>query len=128
MRAAALRGGRPHRAGGPSAAGSIAHGSRYAPAVSPTVARNRWRLAMRLTCAALSWSVGLVLAALLAPTYDGQTVSNSNGLTLTTRTAVQVHGLRALIIVAVPVAASLLVAVALYRRRTDGWRHGRAVA
>lgn len=82
---------------------------------------------MRLTGGALTWSLGLVLAALLIPTYNGQTVSSSEGLTLTSRTAVQVHGLKAVIVVAVPVVASLIVALALYRRRTDGWRHSLGV-
>jgi hypothetical protein len=96
--------------------------------VSPRVARNRWRLAVRLTGAAMVWSLGLVLAALLVPTYDGQTVSGSNGLTLTARTAVQVHGLKAVIVVAIPVVASGVVAWALYRRRLDGWRFSGVVA
>lgn len=96
--------------------------------MSPSVARNRWRLAVRLTCAAVVWSLGLVLAALLLPTYGGQTVSDSNGLTLTSATAVEVNGARALIIVTVPVVASLVVAWALYRRRSDGWRHSGRVA
>jgi uncharacterized membrane protein YhaH (DUF805 family) len=96
--------------------------------VSASVARNRWRLAVRLTCAALIWSLGLVVAAVFVPTYGGQTVSDSNGLTLTARTAVQVHGLKAVIVVAVPVMATPVVAGALYRRRLDGWRHSAAVA
>ena len=96
--------------------------------MSASVARNRWRLAVRLTCAALIWSLGLVVAAVFIPTYGGQTVSDSNGLTLTARTAVQVHGLRAVIAIAVPVVATLVVGWALYRRRLDGRRHSAAVA
>jgi hypothetical protein len=83
---------------------------------------------VRLTAAALIWSLGLVVAAALVPTYGGQTVSNSNGLTLTARTAVQVHGLKAVVVVAIPVVASLVVALALYRRRADGWRYSGVVA
>jgi uncharacterized membrane protein YhaH (DUF805 family) len=96
--------------------------------VSTSVARNRWRLAVRLTAAALIWSLGLVVAAALVPTYGGQTVSNSDGLTLTARTAVQVHGLKAVIVVAVPVVMTLVVAWALYRRRLDDWRFSGPVA
>lgn len=92
------------------------------------MARNRWRLAVRLSCAAIVWSLGLVLAALLLPTYGGQTVSDSNGLTLTSATAVEVNGARAVIIVAVPLVTSLVVALALYRRRQGGWRHSGRVA
>jgi uncharacterized membrane protein YhaH (DUF805 family) len=77
---------------------------------------------VRLVCAALVWSLGLVVVALFVPTYGGQTVSDSNGLTLTARTAVQVHGLKAVVVVAIPVVMTLVVALALYRRRLDGWR------
>lgn len=96
--------------------------------MSPSVARNRWRLAVRLTCAALIWSLGLVVVAIFVHTYGGQTVSDSNGLTLTARTAIQVHGLKAVIVVAIPVVATLVVAWALYRRRTGRSRYSGAAA
>ena len=83
---------------------------------------------MRLTCAALIWSLGLVLVAFFVHTYGGQTVSDSNGLTLTARTAIQVHGLKAVIVVAIPVVATLVVACALYCRRTGGGRYSGAAA
>jgi hypothetical protein len=84
--------------------------------MSSDVALRRWRLAVRLMVAALVWSVGLALAALLLPAYNGQTISNVNGLTLTTATFVQVNGLRALTLVAIPAIVSVIVAFALWQR------------
>jgi hypothetical protein len=83
--------------------------------VSSNVARRRWWLAVRLTAAALVWSAGLVLAALLVPAYNG-TVSGVDGLSLTTRTLAQVHGAWILLPVALPAAISVLVGLALRRR------------
>jgi hypothetical protein len=85
--------------------------------MSERVRDQRWRLAVRLAAAALVWSAGLLLAAMLVGAYKGQTVSTDAGLTLTTRTFVQVHGAGALALVVVPVAACLAVAVALWQRR-----------
>jgi hypothetical protein len=77
----------------------------------------RWRLA----AGALVWAVGVVLAALLLPAFNGQTVSSElNGVTLTTATFVQVNGAWVLIPVAVPVVVTVLVGVALRARRTNG--------
>jgi hypothetical protein len=90
--------------------------------VSPNVASARWRLAVRLTVAALVWSIGLIVAALLVPAYSGQTVTDSRGVTLTTATLVQVHGARALIITAIPGVVSIVVGFALCRRRATGPR------
>jgi hypothetical protein len=81
----------------------------------------RWRLAIRLTAGALVWALGVVLAALLLPAFNGQTVTNElNGVTLTTATFVQVNGAWVLIPVVAPVAVTVLVAVALRARRTNG--------
>jgi hypothetical protein len=89
--------------------------------MSSRVAAQRRRLAVRLTVAALVWSLGLVLAALLVPVYDG-TASSSEGLTLTRSTLVQVNGTWALILVVVPVILSLVVAASIYRgRRGAAW-------
>jgi hypothetical protein len=90
--------------------------------VSPIVARARWRLAVRLSIAALVWSVGLVLAALLVPAYNGQTVTSSQGLSLTTATLVQIHGAKALILAAIPMVATIAVGLAVYRLRATGER------
>jgi len=84
--------------------------------VSQNVASRRWRLAVRLTVAAVVWSVGLLLAALLVPAYNGQTRGGVNGLTLIKLTAVQADSAWILISLAVPAAVSLLVGFALRRR------------
>jgi hypothetical protein len=90
--------------------------------MSERVLTRRWQVAIRLTVAALVWSVGLLLASLLVGAYKGQTVSSSAGITLTTRTLVQVHGLQALVLVLLPVVACVAVAVALWhRRRGAAW-------
>lgn len=88
--------------------------------MSERVLTRRWRLAIRMTLAALAWSAGLLLAALLVGAYKGQTTSSDAGITLTTRTFVQVHGLEALVLVLVPVLACLAVGIALWRRRHGG--------
>jgi hypothetical protein len=95
--------------------------------MSSGVASRRWQLAVRLTVVALVWSLGLVLAALLVPAYDANS-SSSEGLTLTTRTLVQVHGARALILVAIPVIVSIAVGVALYAKHRAGPRWSARVA
>ncbi len=67
------------------------------------------------------WSIGVVLAALLMPVFNGQTATNElNGVTLTTATFVQANGAWVLIPVAAPVAVTVLVGVALRARRTAG--------
>jgi hypothetical protein len=83
--------------------------------MSTTVASQRWRLAVRLTAAALAWSLGVVLAALLVPAYDASS-SSSQGLTLTRQTLTQRHGAGALILVAIPLIVSIVVAVAMYSK------------
>jgi hypothetical protein len=80
------------------------------------VLTRRWQLALRLTVAALVWSIGLLLAALLLGSYIGQTISSDTGVTLTTRTFVQVNGLGALVLMSIPLAACLSVGVALWHR------------
>jgi hypothetical protein len=81
----------------------------------------RWRLAMRLTTGSLVWALGVVLAALLLPAFNGQTVTSElDGVTLKTATFVQVNGAWVLIPVAVPVVVTVLVGVALRSRRTNG--------
>jgi hypothetical protein len=91
--------------------------------MSERVLSRRWQLAIRLTIAALVWSIGLLLAALLLGSYSGQTVSSDAGVTLTTRTFVQVNGLSSLVLVAIPLLACLSVGVALWHRhhRQPAW-------
>jgi hypothetical protein len=80
-------------------------------------------LAVRLAVAAVIWSAGLLVAALVAPAYDGQTTtSTSQGVTLTSATLIQVHGVKAAVIVAIPLLVSAVVGFALYRRRMTGAR------
>jgi hypothetical protein len=88
--------------------------------MSEGVRERRWQLAVRLGVAALVWSLGLVLAALLIGAYSGQTASMQGAITLTTRTFVQVNGVRSLVLVALPVAGCLVVGVALGQRRRRG--------
>jgi hypothetical protein len=92
--------------------------------MSERVLQRRWRLAVRLTVAALVWSLGLLLAALFVAADKGQTVSSgAAGITLTTRTLVQVNGLRALVLVVLPTVACLVAGGALWHRRhrRSGW-------
>ncbi|HWE15248.1 MAG TPA: hypothetical protein VG365_17115 [Solirubrobacteraceae bacterium] len=84
------------------------------------VAERRWWLAVRMTGAASVWSVGLFLAALLVPAYGRETSSPDSGVTLSQVTLIQSKGVWALVLVTVPVIASVLVAAAMvYRRRDD---------
>ena len=84
--------------------------------VSARVIRRRWVLAVRLLIAAIVWSAGLVIAALVVPVYNGQTTTNADGVTLTTATLVQVHGAKALIIVVIPLLVSLAVSFVVVGR------------
>lgn len=84
--------------------------------MSPKVHAQRRRLALRLVGGALAWSLGLLLTALLAPVDGGQTVSDANGLTLTTATYVQRNGDWVLLGLALPLAVSLAVGVIVTRR------------
>jgi hypothetical protein len=91
--------------------------------MSEGVVERRWQLAIRLTVAATIWSIGLILAALLIGAYTGQTDSSDAGVTLTTRSSVQVNGLRALVLVAIPTVACMIVGAALRHRhhRRSAW-------
>ncbi|HWD74044.1 MAG TPA: hypothetical protein VG371_02830 [Solirubrobacteraceae bacterium] len=88
--------------------------------MSADVAERRWRLAVRMTAAAIVWSLGLLLAALLVPAYGTESSSPDTGVTLTQVTLIQAKGAWALVLVAVPVITSALVAVGLvFRHRED---------
>lgn len=84
--------------------------------MSARLAERRWQLAVRLTAAAGVCSLGLLLAALLLPTSDGDTTS-AGVATLTEQTLVQNQGVWALLLVAVPLIACGVVARALVQRR-----------
>lgn len=90
--------------------------------MSPRVASRRWSVAVRLAAAALVWSAGLVLAAVLVPAYGSDTSSASGGLTLTSSTLLQSKGAGALVLVMIPALASLVVAFAMIYRRRNGAR------
>jgi hypothetical protein len=91
--------------------------------VTSRVVLRRRRLAIRLTGAALAWSVGLLVTALLAPVYNGQTVADANGLTLTTATYVQRNGAWVLLPIALPALAAIATGLAIARpdRRAARW-------
>jgi hypothetical protein len=73
---------------------------------------------MRLGVAALVWSAGLVLAALMWPAYSTSTTS-SDGVTLGGHaTLVDVNGARALALMAIPLVLTVVVLGALRARRS----------
>lgn len=97
--------------------------------MSARVAERRWWLAVRLTAAAIVWSLGLLIAAVVIPAYNGQTTSPATGTTTVTRlTLVQSKGLWALGLVLVPLLAAGVVAAALAARRRDDARWSRPAA
>jgi hypothetical protein len=85
--------------------------------MSARAASDQWRLAVRLSVAALVWSLGLVLAALIAPVYSTSSTSDVNGVTLGSATLVQVNGAWVLLLVGIPAAMSALVILAIRARR-----------
>jgi hypothetical protein len=95
--------------------------------MSPRVAARRWRTAVRLGIGALAWSVGLVLVALLLPVYGTSSASESDGVTLTHSTLVEVNGVRALVLMAIPALLTVVVLCAVRARRA-GARWGGRVA
>jgi hypothetical protein len=96
--------------------------------MSARTASDRWRLAVRLSVAALVWSLGLVLAALFAPVYSTSFGSSEvNGVTLGSASLVQENGAWVLILVGIPAAASAVVILAI-RARRSGARWGGPLA
>ncbi|HEX3689202.1 MAG TPA: hypothetical protein VHV28_05875 [Solirubrobacteraceae bacterium] len=92
-----------------------------------TASRQR-RLSVRLSAAALVWSLGLVLAALVAPAYSTSSGSSGvDGVTLGSATLVQENGAWVLILVGIPALASAIVMLALHARRA-GARWGAPLA
>jgi uncharacterized membrane protein YhaH (DUF805 family) len=79
-----------------------------------TMRRNR--LAMRLVFLAAIWSLGLLAAALVLPIYNTTTVS-ADGTTFTTVTLVAGQGAWVLIPIGVPLVITVVVALALRRKR-----------
>jgi hypothetical protein len=79
---------------------------------------------MRLSAAALVWSAGLIVAALVWPAYSTSAMSG-DGVTLGHATLVQAHGARALLLMAIPLVMSGVVLAAMRMRRAGargaGW-------
>jgi hypothetical protein len=93
--------------------------SGYPRGMSASTVAARWSVATRLTAGALAWSIGLVVAAVALPVYSGSSTSSDvNGVTLTNSTLVQVNGIRALVLMAVPALVSIIVLVAIRARRS----------
>ncbi|HXD66329.1 MAG TPA: hypothetical protein VNV17_17040, partial [Solirubrobacteraceae bacterium] len=81
------------------------------------------RSAMRLSAAALVWSAGLLVAALVWPAYSTSAMSG-DGVTLGHATLVQAHGARALLLMAIPLMMSGVVFAAMWMRRAGARRAG----
>ncbi len=72
--------------------------------------------------AALFLSLVLLASGFLVPVYSSESVSSSGAATSTTETLVAVNGLNVLIVLAIPLLISLLVAAALRMdRRRAAW-------
>jgi hypothetical protein len=84
--------------------------------MSASRAERRRLLPARVTIAAGTWSLGLVIAALLLPAFDDQTVTGANGITLRNATFVQVNGAWVLIPVLLPLLACAVVGLAVRER------------
>ena len=66
---------------------------------------------------ALVWAAGLVIAAVLVPTYQSSGVSSSGTVTDGAATLVEVNGWGVLLVAGAPLAAALVIWFALWRRR-----------
>jgi hypothetical protein len=84
--------------------------------MSADTASDSGRAAGRLGTAALVWSAGLIVAALVWPAYSSSTTSGDT-VTLGHSTLVQVNGARALVLMAVPLVLSGVVLSAIRLRR-----------
>ena len=80
------------------------------------MARRFGRLEWISLAIALASGTGLVIAALLAPVYQSQSVSSSGITASGSATLVGVNGWRALLIAAVPLAAAVMAGYGLWRR------------
>jgi hypothetical protein len=80
------------------------------------LARRFGRLEWISLAIALASGTGLVIAALLAPVYQSQSVSSSGVTANGSATLVGVNGWRALLIAGVPLAAAAVAGYGLWRR------------
>lgn len=99
-----------------------------APGEARDARERRVRPTGRLIVVAAVWSLGLLLAALILPVYNGETVSNTLGTTFVTETIVAGKGAWVLLPLAVPLVATIVVAVALRQKRLGHWAHSGTVA
>lgn len=76
----------------------------------------RNRIAAILILVAAVWSLGLVIAGSVLPVYNGESISNADGVTFVSETLVAQNGAWVLIPVAVPLVVCGVVALALRRR------------
>lgn len=65
---------------------------------------------------ALAAGTGLIIAALLAPVYQSQSVSSSEAMTSGSATLVGVNGWGALLVAGAPLAAAVVTGYGLWRR------------
>jgi hypothetical protein len=94
-------------------------------APSPTRRRaerreRRNRLASRLVLIAAAWSLGLLIAASVLPVYNGESISNTAGVTFTHTTLVASQGAWVLIPAVIPLLLCGVVWLGLRRERARG--------
>jgi hypothetical protein len=92
---------------------------RSAPAAQRAGERRdrRNRLASRLVLIAAAWSLGLLIAASILPVYNGESISNTDGVTFTSTTLVGRQGAWVLIPAVIPLLFCGVVWLALRRKR-----------
>jgi hypothetical protein len=88
----------------------------------------RNRLASRLVLIAAAWSLGLLIAASVLPVYNGESISNRDGVTFTSTTLVASQGAWVLIPTAIPLLFCAAVWLALRRKRGGDDKLGGRVA
>ena len=115
-------------AGSPAPRSPAPRGStRRGPTGAVTAPGRRARIAL---AAALTWSLLLLVASVVAPAYSTQTVTSEGTSTRSTVTLVQENGWGVLGVIALPLVAVLLVTVLLLPASTRqlGVRRARALA
>jgi hypothetical protein len=77
---------------------------------------------------ALCWSAFVLASAFWAPAYQGETATSGGTVTHTSATLVGVNGLRAALLLAVPLVLTLAAVIALHLRCARGSRAGTIAA
>jgi hypothetical protein len=85
-------------------------------------------MASRLIIIAAAWSLGLLIAASILPVYNGESISNSDGVTFTNTTLVGSQGAWVLIPAVIPLLMCGVVWLALRRKRAGTDQLGTRVA